>query len=83
MKFWFAGLRNKNDMCLVNFRSYSRLRKNNSYLFHRNDFTTLITIPKNIRDKVKYNRKTREYESRLCWKELFDLNLIQEISHKF
>jgi len=83
MKFWFAGKHDEKDLCLVYFGSHSRLRKNNSYLFHRNDFTTLISIPKKQKHLVKYNFQTQEYDSRLSWKECFDMGFVTVIQHKF
>lgn len=80
MKFWKAGDFSKHTDTLF-LTSHNRVRNRLSHTFHRNDFTTFIIIPKELRSRIQYERKTGIYRTDITYAELMKLNYLIVIKH--
>jgi hypothetical protein len=76
MKFWQAG-NHENNTEILFLTSRHRVRNGREHLFHRNDFTTFIKIPNNLKHRIKYERTTGIYRTNITYSELNKLGLLK------
>jgi len=76
MRFWLSG-NHENSVDIIFVTSRHRIKTGIEYLFHRNDYTTFITIPKSLRSRICYERSSGIYRTDITFSELKSLGMLR------
>jgi len=80
--FRLAGMKKHNSLDVVFLQSKNRLKTLSDPIYHRNDRTTELQIPKDeFKKHFSYERFSGIYRTELTWKNVHEKEWVTTIAH--